>query len=127
MPPRPSLSALPLPRGWSKIVRTGVLHAVSVAAMALTSAWSRASRSSRHCASAEVDRLRAEVALLTEELDVKDSRWARVPARRRPYYGPVQRMRIQQLRASRGWSTKQTANRFLVPGKRGRRVGRRTP
>ena len=56
--------------------------------MAMTSAWSRASRSSPQRALAEVDRLRCEIAQLTEELDLKDSRWARVPARRRPYYGP---------------------------------------
>ncbi len=111
MPRSPSI---PLPRGWSKAVRAGVLYAISVAAMAMTSAWSRASRSSRQRSLAEVDRLRSENALLTEELDLKDSRWARVPARRRPYYGPVQRMRILELRAARGWSTQQTADRFLV-------------
>ena len=79
-PPRQS-STLP---GWRKITRAGVLHAISVAAMAMTSAWSRASRSSRQRASAEVDRLGSEIAQLTEELDLKDSRWARVPARRCP-------------------------------------------
>ncbi len=107
---------LPLPRGWRKVTRTGVLHAISVAAMAMTSVWSKASagRSSRQRALAEVDRLRTEVALLTEELDLKDSRLARVPARRRPYYGPVQRMRILKLRAARGWSTKQVADRFVL-------------
>ena len=89
MPPLSSQSALPLPRGWSKITRAGVLHAISVAAMAMTSAWSRANRTSRQRALAEVDRLRSEIAQLAEELDLKDSRWARVPARRRPYYGPV--------------------------------------
>ena len=114
MPARTALSAVPLPRGWSKIVHAGVLHVVSVAAMAMTSAWSRASRSSRQRAPAEVDRLWTEIALLTEELELKDSRWARVPARRRPYYGPIQRMRILRLRAARGWSTKQAADRFLV-------------
>ncbi len=116
MPRQTGSTALPLPRGWSKFVRTGVLHAISLAATALTAAWARAaaSRSSRRTQSAEADRLRTEVALLTEELDLKDSRWARVPARRRPYYGPVQRMRILELRAARGWSTKQTADRFLV-------------
>ena len=41
MPPFSSQSALPLPRGWSKVTRAGVLHAISVAAMAMTSAWSR--------------------------------------------------------------------------------------
>ncbi len=82
---------LPLPKGWSKIVRTGVIHALSVAATALTTAWSRAagSRSSRHRAFAEVERLRTEIALLSEELGLKDARWARIPARRRPYYGPT--------------------------------------
>ena len=96
MPPPSSKPALPLPRGWRKITRAGVLHAISVAAMAMTSAWSKAamSRSSRQRLSAEVDRLRTELALLTEEMELKDSRWARVPARRRPYYGPVQRMQI---------------------------------
>ncbi len=114
MPLRSPQSALPLPRGWRKVTRAGVLHAISVAAMAMTSAWSRASRYSRQRALAEVDRLRGENALLTEELELKDSRWARVPARRRPYYGPVQRMRILELRAARGWSTQQAADRFLV-------------
>ncbi len=114
MPPFSNQSALPLPRGWRKVTRAGVLHAISVAAMAMTSAWSRASRSSRQRSLAEVDRLRSENALLTEELDLKDSRWARAPARRRPYYGPVQRMRILELRAARGWSMQQTADRFLV-------------
>lgn len=112
MPSRSSQAALPLPRAWRKITRAGVLHAISVAAM--TSAWSRASRSSRQQALAEVDRLRAENSLLTEELELKDGRWSRVSARRRPYYGPVQRMRILQLRAARGWSTKQVADRFMV-------------
>ncbi len=116
MPPRSSKPALPLPRGWRKVTRAGVPHAISVAAMAMTSAWSKASagRSSRQRALAEVDRLRTEVALLTEELELKDARWARVPARRRPYYRPVQRMRILQLRAARGWSTKQVADRFIL-------------
>ena len=44
MPPFSSQSALPLPRGWRKVTRAGVLHAISVAAMAMTSAWSRARR-----------------------------------------------------------------------------------
>ena len=35
MPPRSAQTALPLPRGWRKITRAGVLHAISVAAMAM--------------------------------------------------------------------------------------------
>ncbi len=77
MPPRSTTSALPpLPRGWTKIVNTAVLHALSLAATALTAAWSRTatSRASRHRERAKVDRLRAEIAQLTEELEIKDAR-----------------------------------------------------
>ncbi len=97
-----SQSRLPLPRGWTKTVRAGVLHAISVAAAAMTSAWSKAatSRSARQRALAEVDRLGTEIALLKEELAIKDARFARVPARRRPHYGAVQRMWILQLKAA---------------------------
>ncbi len=116
MPGRSTAQPLPLPRGWTKIVNSAVLHTLSLAATALTAAWSSAatSRSSRHRERAERERLRVEIAELTEDLEIKDARWPRAPARRRPYYGPVQRMRILQLRTTRGWSARQTADRFLV-------------
>ncbi|MHC4082768.1 MAG: helix-turn-helix domain-containing protein, partial [Planctomycetota bacterium] len=60
------------------------------------------------------DRLRTEIALLSEELAIKDARWSRVPARRRPHYHPIQRLRVLKLRAARGWSVAQTGQRFLV-------------
>ena len=121
MPPFSSQSALPLPRRWHNVTREGVLQAISVAAIAMTSAWSRASRSSRQRSLAEVDRLRSENALLTEELDLEDSRWVRVSARRRPYYGPVQRMRILELR---GWkpTPQDRAHHFTPLGAPGRNV-----
>ena len=107
---------LTLPRGWPQRVRSGVLHAVSLAATALTVAWGRAaaSNSLRRRQAAETDRLRAEIMLLEEELAIKDARWSRLRARRRPYYGPVQRMQILKLRAARSWSVEQTAERFLA-------------
>ena len=94
---------IPLPKGWPKVVRSGVLHAVALASTALSAAWGRAaaSRSSRQRQGAEADRLRAEVALYKEELGIKDARWTRVPARRRPYYSPIQRMQTLQLKAAR--------------------------
>ena len=52
--------------------------------------------------------------MLEEEHAIKDARWIRLPACRRPYYGPVHRMRILKLRAARGWSVEQTAARFLM-------------
>ena len=107
---------IPLPKGWPRVVRSGVLHAIALASTALNVAWGKAasSRSPRYRQRAEVDRLRAEIALSKEELGLKDARWTRVPARRRPYYNPIQRMQILQLKAARGWSAVQTAGRFLV-------------
>jgi len=105
-----------LPQHWRKSLRSSVLHAISLAAAALTTAWARAGtcRASPQRAAAGADRLRTELALVREELDIKDERWRRAPARRRPHYGPVQRMRILELRALRGWTVEETARRFLV-------------
>lgn len=102
-------SALPLPRSWPRVVHRGVLHALSLAATAMTRAWSRAGS-----VGARTQRLQSELALLAEELALKDARWARQPPHRRPHYDPVQRMKILELRAIRGWSVHQTAECFLV-------------
>jgi len=77
MPRRAATSPIPRPRGWTKIVRSPTLHAISVAATALTTAWARAasSRSVRQHRRAEADRLRSEMALLEAELEIKDARW----------------------------------------------------
>ena len=116
MPARSTPPPVPLPRGWTKVVNAAVLHAISVVSTALTVAWGKASssRSARIRDRAEIDRLRAELALLEEELEIKDARWARLPARRRPHYGPIQRMRILKLRAACGWTVAQTAERFIL-------------
>lgn len=96
MPAQSATQALLLPRGWTKVLTAAVLHALSLAATALTAARVRAagSRSSRVKERTEVDRLRTVLALLEEELAIKNARRARLPAHRRPYHGPVQRMRI---------------------------------
>ena len=104
MPARSTSPSVPLPRGWTTVINAAVLHAISVVSTAVTTAWGRAagSRSSRIKERAEIDRLRMALSLLEDELAIKDARWARLPARRRPHYGPVQRMRILKLRAARG-------------------------
>ena len=105
-----------LPGGWIRAVRSSVLRAASVAFIALTRAWgSRAtSKGAASRLRAKLDRAQTEIALLREKLAIKDTRWRRVPARRRPHYGPVQRMRILQLRVARGWSAQQTPEAFTV-------------
>jgi hypothetical protein len=78
-----------LRNGWPCRVRSTVNHAISLTSAALTCAWSRAAtgRSSRTRLEAEFDRANTEIALLKEELDIKDSRWNRLPPRRRNSYG----------------------------------------
>lgn len=88
-----------LPNGWTKHVRSAVLRAVALAATAWTLARSRAatSRHQRERLRAELDRAQTEIALLKEELSIKDARWSRLLSRRRPHYTPFERMRILQL------------------------------
>ena len=98
---------IPLPRAWTKTVRSSVLHAISLAFAALTQAWGSAATTRRRTTRlhAELDRARTEIALLNEELAIKNGRLGRVPPRRRPHYRPTDRMRILQLKAARGWSS----------------------
>jgi hypothetical protein len=88
----------PLPRGWTRRVRSSVLHTISPRTAVLTAARASASSQDVH---AELERAQHEIALLREELDLEDSRWIRLSPRRRPHYTPVQRMRILQRSAGR--------------------------
>jgi transcriptional regulator with XRE-family HTH domain len=63
---------------------------------------------------AESSRLRQEISFLIEEGRIKDARMDRIPAQRRPHFPPIERMAILELRAARGWSLAQTAQRLLV-------------
>ena len=110
-----------LPKGWPKTIRSSVIHALSLASATLTAAWARAARnrSPRVQLLAELERAKTEIALLKEELGIKDTRWSRVPPRRRPYYSPIQRLRILRLKAARSWSSSQTAfDLKFIDGKR---------
>ena len=98
-------SCAPLPSRWPRVVRAAILHALSLARIALITATDRVAASVR---------LEQEVALLREELRIKDARMERVPPRHRPHYSAVERLAILELRAARGWSAAQTAERFLV-------------
>ena len=103
---------IPLPKQWSEHVKSGVLHAISLASVALACARGRAIGQKRF--RAQLDQADGEIALLREELSIKDGRWQRSPNRRRPHYSPTERMRILQLRAARGWTLEKTAHIFLV-------------
>ncbi|MCH8880216.1 MAG: DDE-type integrase/transposase/recombinase [Planctomycetes bacterium] len=107
---------IPLPAGWSQHARSATLHVISLAqfALAYTRGWAVNSRVARVRLKAENDRLRQQVAWLTEEIRIKDARMKRTAPQRRPHYVPAERMSILELRAARAWSLQQTADAFLV-------------
>jgi len=94
-----------LPSRWAQDARPAILHALSLARIALLAATDRVAASVR---------LEHELALLREELRIKDARMERVPPHRRPHYPAVERLAILELRAARGWSAAQTAAWFFV-------------
>ena len=116
MPDESSLPAIPLPRAWPSRVKSGVLHAISLAqfTLAYTRDWAVNSSNSRIRLKAELDHACQEITLLREETDIKDAKMQRADPRKRPHYSPTERMRILELRAARGWTAAETARRFLV-------------
>ena len=107
---------IPAPSGWPECVADAVRLAVALAhwGMVWTRSWCLNSRLERVRLRGEVERLQAEVALLKEELRIKDERMARIPPRNRPHYPPPERLAILLLKAARGWSAAMTARRFLL-------------
>ena len=109
--PQAKCPTIPLPKGWKPLVRSAVLHVLSLAHFSILRArgWAADSVNTRVRLTAENDRLRQEVALLRERMRIKDARMECISAQRRPHYAPTERMAILELRAARGWSLKQTA------------------
>ena len=60
----------------------------------------------------KVEEQAEEIFRLREELSLKDLRMVRVQPRRRPHYRGTERLRILELKAARGWSKAQAAQRF---------------
>ncbi len=89
-------AAIPLPRGWPRRVKSAMLHVISLAqyAAVFTRSWAVNSPIARVRLKTENDRLRQDVALLEEELRIKDARMARIPAQKRPHYMPTERCRF---------------------------------
>src|SRR5437867_4080416 len=109
-------AAMALPKGWPRRVRSAVIQTISLAQTSLTHARSVAANSinARIRLKEEIDRLKNEISLLSEESRIKDGRMEQIPPQRRPHYPPVERLAILQFRTARGWSLAQTATRFLV-------------
>ncbi len=82
MPPK-----LLLPRGWKDRVRSSVLHILALSHYTFTALLARAANSKNHQVrlQAQIDHLNHEIALLQEELRIKDAQMERVAAHRRPH------------------------------------------
>ena len=107
---------IPLPKAWNQHVRSAVLHVVALAqyATAYTRGWAVDSINPRVRQQAELDRLQRELALVNEQLRIVTARINSIPARSRPHYRSTERMAILELKTARGWSLRQTADKFLV-------------
>ncbi len=105
---------IPLPRAWNRRTKAAVLQILALSHYAFTAMVARAANERHRQARfrAEIDRLSRELALLREELRIKNARMERVSPHRRPHYTPLERMAILELRAARGWSARQTAERL---------------
>ncbi|MGC4065033.1 MAG: hypothetical protein QM784_10400 [Polyangiaceae bacterium] len=109
-------SHIPLPSSWSDFAKSAFLSSISMAhrAMTWTQSWCVNSTIARLRLTAENQQLHVEVAMLREELRIKDARLLRIPASQRPHYAPTERLAILALKTSRAWSHAQAARAFLV-------------
>ena len=91
-----ALPSIPLPDSWPEQTKSGLLFAIALAhrGVAYVRGWCADSRIARVRLAAENDRLKAEVAMLKEELRIKDARWTRIPPAERPHYPPTDRLAI---------------------------------
>jgi hypothetical protein len=110
------LPVIALPRDWSASAKAGVVQAVALAHYALVHvrALAESSPLADVRRAAQLERLEAEVALLREELRIKDVRIGRIAPAKRPHYPAAERMAILQLKAARAWSAEEAARRFLL-------------
>ena len=96
-------SDIPLPKSWPTMVKSAVLQVISLAhyIMIYTRSWCANSRIARLRLKAKLELSDQEVALLTEELRIKDARTSRIPAHQRPHYSSTERMVILEIKAAR--------------------------
>jgi transposase InsO family protein len=114
--PKSTRPRVALPKEWNRSVQAAMVQVMSLAHYALvyTRSWAANGQSDRARLGAKRDDLETEVALLREEIRIKDARLARIPPFQRPHYQPTERLAILELRAARGWSLAQAARVFQL-------------
>ena len=112
----PKVPSIPFPSGWKRVLNSAVLAAAALHRVALITvrAGFEEGPDPRAALLAEVDRLRERLSVREEELRILSARLALVAPRSRPHYPPKERFAILLLKAKTGWSTTETARRFLV-------------
>jgi hypothetical protein len=107
-PPMPTIcrSHPPLPRHWTRSVRSAVLHSISLAQLALayTRGWAANCPNARIRLKAKIDLANQEIALLREQMRINNTRMESIPPHRRPNHQPPERLAILELKAARIWS-----------------------
>ncbi len=103
-------------RTWRRRVKSSMLHAISLARYCMAAMSGKAATSHDHLIrwQTRIEQLEHDNSLLREEMRIKDKRMLRLSPHRRPYYASIERMAILELRAGRGWTAAQTAERFQV-------------
>jgi hypothetical protein len=116
MPAKSSSPPIPLPRGWHSHVKSAILHVISLAqyATAHTRGWAANSINQRVRLKGQLEQAEQEIALLREEIRIKDCRMETIPPHRRPHYPSTERLAVLALKAARHWSLAETAKAFLV-------------
>ena len=74
---------IPLPKAWPERARSAIIHVISLAHAAIVCArgWAINSPIARVRLRGQLEEARAEIALLTEELRIKDARMASIDSR----------------------------------------------
>ena len=109
------LPKIPLPQGWSDLVLLALLHTITLARMAIMNArnWPDVECDGLRLRT-ENDRLKSEIALLEREIAIKDTRFNRLPPKKRPEYLPSERLEILLIKTMRGLNNSQLARRFQI-------------
>lgn len=107
---------IPLPAHWPGEIKSALLRAAAIAhRIAVASrGWAANSRIASVRAKAEANAATSELALLRQEIAIRDARSSRVPPKHRLHYTPEERLLILALRAAGGWTAHETARRFQV-------------
>ena len=86
-----NLRRISLPRRWSRRVKSAMLHVISLAqyATVYTRSWAVNSPIARLRPKSQNERLKQLVALLKEEIRIKDARLKRLAPHKRPHYAPT--------------------------------------